>query len=127
MATIAFLEDAPTQLKSADVDISTRKIDDSFINRLLEEGYLRDDVNDILQNEYFYIFRSLKDESSFGNVIRLDKTESPVILFEVYGRKSEYRASLFIDHELVELENGSTYVDFEVNNDEVVDLKINLL
>lgn len=123
-ATIVFREDAPQQITPSKTNVSVRPIDEEFINSLLEEGWMEEDLYDRLQRDYFFSIQGNENGDVEGNIIYINRLESPYILFEVYGRESEYRASLFIDHEPVVFSDGSFYFDFEVNDKEITDIEI---
>ena len=49
------------------------------------------------------------------SLIQTQRKKAAEIFFDVFGMKADWRASLFINHELVDLSNGQSFFDFSTN------------
>ncbi len=72
-----------------------------------------------------YLFALYYDKYDFyRDLIAVPETDSVKLKLDIMGMAREYRVSLFINNEIVEFENGTTYFETENTTDKVTHIEI---
>ncbi len=96
-------------------EISQTQITDEYFNYVTDddESEENEDKNEKWKNTY--LFALYYDEYNFEkDLIVVPETDTVKLKLDMMGMEREYRVSVFINNEIVEFEDGSTY--FEVQN-----------
>ena len=110
--TVHMLVDAPKQQNSADLRISHEPIPNAY-----KEQFISNDKN-YWGTEYrveLYTDKKYAESKEKPMVIYVPKGEIAELTLDVFGMEADWRACLFLNHELQELSNGNTYVDFSTD------------
>lgn len=112
--TLKMKTDAPSQQSGA--VLKTEKAEATeFYKSMFPETDL-----DPFETDYKFLIYTDKETLEKGeDILRVSADKTAGITLEVFGKSDEYRAALFVNHQLVQLSDGSTYVDFAVDSKSV--------
>lgn len=117
--TLKMKADAPSQQKGA-----VLKTEQTEVTEFYKSMFPETDL-DPFKTEYKFLIYTDREFLEKGADLLRDSTDKTAeITLEVFGKSDEYRAALFVNHQLVQLSDGSTYVDFAVDSKSVT--RINL-
>jgi|GEM_PF-1635742 len=111
--------DAPTQQIGA-----TLKTEQAEITEFYKSMFSETELDPFKTDYKFLIYTDRETLEKGAEVLRASDDKTAEITLEVFGKSDEYRAALFVNHQLVQLSDGSTYVDFAVDSKSVT--RINL-
>ena len=113
---IHMMTDAPTQQPAAELTVEHVNIPEAY------RELFRSNDEDRWGTEYWfelYTDREMAEAREKPRVIRVPAGDTAEITLDVFGMADDWRASLFVNHELIELTDGSTYVDFSTDTKSV--------
>lgn len=112
--TLKMKTDAPSQQKGA-----VLKTEQAEVTEFYKSMFPETDL-DPFETDYKFLIYTDKETLEKGeDVLRTFANKTAEITLEVFGKSDEYRATLFVNHQPVQLSDGSTYVDFSVDSKSV--------
>ena len=113
---IHMMTDAPTQEPSAKLTVEQVDIPEAYRARFRSVDEDRWGTTYMVE---LYTDREMAEAEEGFRVIRVPAGDTAEITLDVFGMADDWRASLFVNHELIELTDGSTYVDFSTDTKSV--------
>lgn len=113
---IHMMTDAPTQEPSAKLTVEQVDIPEAY------RELFRSEDGDRWGTEYkieLYSDQKIAEAQEKHRVIRVPAGDTAEITLDVFGMAADWRASLFVNHELIELTDGCTYIDFSTDTKSV--------
>lgn len=112
--TVKMKADAPTQQKGAELPVKKERM-----TEIHKSKFAGTDLDPFEYDYRFLLYTDIKTLETGESVLNIADGKESEITLDVFGKADEYRAALFINHELIHFPNGGTYFDFAVNNKEI--------
>ena len=113
--TIHMMVDAPTQQSAATLNTAHVEVPESY-RAMFRSAENEDRWGTDYKAELYTDIQMVADGIS---LLRVPAGKTANLTLDVFGIKADWRASLFVNHQLVEFDSGCTYFDFSTDSSSV--------